>query len=320
MPRLPFAALTVAAVLASPAVAQPSKKGIEPAKPNPAPAAAPAQPTSAPAATPADPAPLKGPSATTPDAKPSLVRRDFSGKIIRLDMQPAEAAVQLLNLGEPDRAKVDAILLDRSKILDQIVTDNLELLVKLQGARESGNAQLLAQLTRDLADKAAPLAKRGPLATELMGVLPKAQGDELKRLVQEYFKAIVDEDLAKPASEREPSDMSAPARDNGPDSRARAMRNEVLAMTGVEIKRAYDRTIGSQARDFDQMIRDLNLTPEQESKVRQLVGESFQKTYGKATPQERSRVFWKVYEVLDPAQKQALIAKISPKHAAPAAK
>ena len=50
MPRYPFAALTVAALLAAPAIAQPSKKAIEPAKPDAAPAATPAQPTTAPAA------------------------------------------------------------------------------------------------------------------------------------------------------------------------------------------------------------------------------------------------------------------------------
>jgi hypothetical protein len=306
MPRRLVSASLALALLATGAIAQPPKT-----KPAPAPQAPAKADQPAPAK---DETPLKGPTVATPSARPTLVQRDFAGKVIRLEMSPAEAAVKLLKLDDATRAKVDAVIQERSALLDKIVTDNLELLVKLQGARENPDQKEYGRLTRELAEKSTPLAQRGALAVELAGVLPADANTELKRLIQEYWKAIVDEDTAKPASQREPSEMdqppSAPASD--PAAKREAMRDEVRKMTGLEVKRAYERTIGARARDFDALIKDLNLSPEQESKIRKIVGDSFQKTYGKETAQERSRIFWLVYQALDADQQKALIAKVSP--------
>lgn len=304
MPRRLLAASILALTVHAPgAIAQPPKTRPSPAAQPPAKADQPAPAK--------DEAPLKGPTVASPETKPTLVQRDFAGKVIRLEMQPAEAAVKLLRLDDATRAKVDAVILERSALLDKIVTDNLELLVKLQGAREAPDKAEYGRLTHELSEKSTPLVQRGPLAVELAGILPPAANSELRRLMQEYWKAIVDEDTARPASEREPSEISTPA-GNDPGSQREAMRDEVRTMTGLEVKRAYERTIGARSRDFDALIKDLNLSPEQESKVRKIAGDSFQKTYGKATPQERARVFWQVYQVLDAQQRKALLAKVSP--------
>src|SRR5262249_2250392 len=137
--------------------------------------------------------------------------------------------------------KVDAIILERSKMLDQLVTDNLELLVKLQGAREGGDKTAAATLRKELSEKATPLIQRGPIATEIAGVLSKEQGTEPRGLRQEYWQAIVAEDTAKPASQREADDDQAMLTDphapahtppsNPIRDRKAAMRDEVLAMT-----------------------------------------------------------------------------------------
>jgi hypothetical protein len=319
-PGLPLAAPLLLAVAAlagapSPAAAQPPGK---------APAPAPSTPPARAAAPSDDAAPLRGPAVSIPDSRPTLVQRDLSGRVVRLDTQPAEAAVRLLPLDDATRAKVDAILLERSAILDRIVTGNLELLARLESARDGADPAERARLTRELAEKSAPLVQRGPLAAELIRALPAEQGAELRRLVQEYWKAIADEAAARPASEPamapdhdaadEPPAPAAGGR--GEADRRRAMRDEVLRMTGAEVRRAFQRTIGAQARDFDALIRDLNLSPEQESKVRQVVGDSFQRTYGKATPQERAQVFWRVYRLLDAQQQRDLLARVGARRAA----
>lgn len=273
-------------------------------------------PASKNAPAPADKAVLRGPGVTETPAAPSLVQRDFAGRIVELDMHPAEAAVRLLDLDKATAAKVDTILLERSAMLDKLVADNLELLVRLQGARESGDTQQTAALFQQLSAKAQPLRDRGQLAQELMTVLNNDQDAELRRLMQEYWRAVVKQELDDKRAaqtmdpDAEPDATAAPSRREQRADTRDAMRQEMQQIIGGEIRRAYERTIGSAAREFDNLIKDLNITPEQESKIRKLVGDSFQRTYGKATAAERTKVFWEVYSVLDDAQKAEVVRRL----------
>ncbi len=138
-------------------------------------------------------------------------------------------------------------------------------------------------------------------------------------MIQEYWKAVVDEDLAKPAAERERAPLR-PTKAPAWTISARPPRTEFARLAGQEIKSAYERTIGQQSRDFDALISQLGLTPEQESKVRKIVGDSFNKTYGKAAAPERAQVFWKVYAELDATQKQQVLDRIGGAHGHGAAK
>lgn len=309
MSRSTVTSILAACLLTSAAAAQPA--------PQKAPQKAPAQTKpandAAHADDAADAAPLRGPAVdTTAKAAPSLVQRDFAGRIVKLDIPPAEAAAKLMTLDDDARAQVDRILLERSRILDKIVTDNLELLVRLQGAREGGEREEVARVFQELSAKAQPLRDRGQLAQELLGVLPDEQGRELRRLMQEYWQAIVKQELD---DKKNPGgvmdDAAAPAANPRRDNRE-VMRQEMLAVVGGEIRRAYERTIGSAARDFDTLLAELNVTPEQESRIRKIVGDSFQASYGKATVQERTAVFAKVYEVLDEQQKTEVIRRLGP--------
>ncbi|MBX3358669.1 MAG: hypothetical protein KF745_09595 [Phycisphaeraceae bacterium] len=272
---------------------------------------APAKPASTPADPTSDGSALKGPAVTAAAVAPTLVQRDFSGKVVRLETNPAEAAVRVMPLDAASRAAVDRILLERSRLLDQLVTENLQTISLLHNAREAGDKAEATRLVQELAAKAKPLRDRGVLAQELIAALPPDEGKELKRMVQEYWKAVVDEDLAKPASEREDKSPGATRMAGVRDS----ARTEFARIAGQEIKSAYERTIGQQSRDFDALIAQLSLTPAQESKVRKIVGDSFNKSFGKATPNERAQVFWKVYAELDETQKKQILERIGGPHA-----
>lgn len=252
---------------------------------------------------------LSGPKVQTPasNAKPTLVRRDFSGKLVRLDVHPAEAAVKLLTLDDQTRAKVDAILLERSRLLDQLVTENLPLLVQLQSARASGDKKAAARCLAQLSEKAQPLRDRGQLAQQLLAVLPPEQGRQLKSLIQEYWAELVREELASKAGEQPTPDPSPRRADM-----RQVMRQQLLAIAGDEIRRAYERTISARAADFNDLLKDLNLTAEQESRIRKIVGDAFQNTGGNPTPQDHARAFAQVWPILDQSQQTALIRRLNP--------
>jgi hypothetical protein len=82
---------------------------------------------------------------------------------------------------------------------------------------------------------------------------------------------------------------------------------EALAAVGREIRRSYDRVVTSAVKDFEELIKRLELSPEQEAEVRRLAQDSFQQTAGKATPAQRGELFVKIYGVLEPGQRAKLV-------------
>src|SRR5262249_6492137 len=154
---------------------------------------------------------------------------------------------------------------------DQIVADNLRQIVELAGARESGDKEGAAKLLRELSEKAQPLRDLGPLQRQIQAVLTKDQVNQFVKLTQDYTNAIIDE-------------AQTQAKKTGENCQLRDfIRGQIQAAIGGEVKRAYERVVGQRAQDFDALIKALNLNEQQESKIRQIVGDSFQKTYGKAS-------------------------------------
>ena len=256
------------------------------------------QDSSPPAAEPKDPNVLRGPKVEEEAKARTLVSRDYQGKLVRLEVDPAQAALDLIELDPKDREAAHKIILERDALIDKLVFDNLKTIAELAQARQAGDAETTSRLIKDLWDKSAPWRERGRLADELARVLPDDKARQLKSLVDEYVRAAVEDRRAQP----------------GKDGKAPGALGAVLAEGlegfGREIKRSYERVFLSQAKDFDALIAKLQLTPEQESKVRQLVGDLFQKTYGKPTKAQSSKVFLQVYALLDPEQRRMLAEQI----------
>ncbi len=281
--------------------------------------AAPAQDTEAvrpspPTAT-SPPNPLAGPSlATAPAPKPTLVQRDFAGKLVRLDVAPAEAAVKVIELNPPTRAKIDAILIARAAVLDQIVSDNLELLVRLQGVRDAADKSKARETYQELIDKSEPLRARGTLVDELTGALSVDQAAQVRSMTQKYVAAAIAQRVADKTAGK---DLSFREKNR---AQREAAREETLALIGQEFRRAYERTVGQRAADFETLLKDFSVTPEQESKIRKIVQDNFTSTYGKPTPQQRAKAFWEVYAMLDEPQRQQLLKRVAEERAGSRAK
>lgn len=256
----------------------------------------------------APPAPLGGPKIETKAEKPTLVQRDFSGKLVKLEVAPAQAAVALMTLDADTRARLDAIVAERGKLLDQLVRDNLRTLVEAVTARQSGDSDEAARLFRQLAGKARPIRDRGTLGEEFADVLSHAQAAEMKALTQEYFRAVVNEADADdaPAAMKEGEDAPR-GRAGGLGRMRRVVQAETVRIAGRELARAYDRVVGTQARRLEEFLKAVSATPEQEGRIRQLTGDLFQKTYGKPEPAQQAEVFRQVYRVLTPEQRQAAL-------------
>jgi len=270
MTRLAFAAL----LLAAPALAQPN-----------------------------DPPALAGPAVRAADGSPSLVQRDFAGKVKRLEEPADEAALALLDLTPAQKEQADTILAQRHALLDRIVLENLLTISRLPGAPEEERRGILRELT----EKLRPLRERGPLADELGTTLTREQLERHATLVREYFAAVADEPTEGMGDR--------PRRD-----RAGAVGREFVQQIGVAVRRSYERTLGQRQKEFEETLAALDLTPEQDAKVRKIVIDAAQKAlsagttgegraaYNRADAERRATIL-AVMNELTPEQRRALIER-----------
>lgn len=248
----------------------------------PAPAAAPADP-------PAGHADLRGPRVA--QARATLVDRDAHGLIRRLDMPPAEAALPLLGLDPDSRARADAILADRARVLDGLIQRHYDLLLELFSAGQSGDTPDAVRLAVVLAGRLAPLRDRGPLEDELARVLPEPARIRLRALVTEYRNAVaaegaIDNGRVKPGA-----------------SRFEALASESLRLWGEQIRRSFERQAADGSLFFEQVIRALALRPDQEARVRERLARFAEEVdLNAATPEQTRRLVIDVAAWLDKDQ------------------
>ena len=241
---------------------------------------------------------LSGPKVQSPNRPKSLVEREFGGRLKRLEADPAQAALVLLELSPEERAATERIFNERAAIMDRIVTENLRLVVEMSQAFQARDEVAGLALAADLYRKAGAFVERGRLVDELAAVLNEEQADELRRLTQEYWRAAIEET----------------AQEKGPNGRPRgrqgALAYERLTMLGHEVRLSFERTVTAQGRELEALLKDLGVTPEQESVIRAVVEETYIATFGKPTRAQQVAGFVKVYDVLDAEQRRELAKRL----------
>jgi hypothetical protein len=255
------------------------------------------QPDPKPDAPPGAPDPaqaLRGPKVEIPDRPRSLVEREFSGRLKRLEVDPAQAALALLRLSPEEKAATDRILDERAAIMDKIVTDNLREVVEMAQAFAANDQAAGLRLAGELYRKAEPFVMRGRLVDELSAVLSEENAAELRRLTQEYWRAAIEESALE---------QGAGGRPRG---RMGAVMHQRLTTLGHEVRQSLERTVIAQGREFEALLGRLGVTPEQESVIRAAVEEAYVATMGKPTRVQQVAAFLKVYGVLNPEQRREL--------------
>lgn len=238
---------------------------------------------------------LKGPSVSESAAKPTLIERDFAGKLKRLDVSAEEGALRLMKLAPVESEKADRIIAERAAIIDRAVIEDLDTVIQIHNAGLNGDKAEAIRLLQEFAKHLEPLKSRGKLMDELAGALDEANRERFRALVQEYRAAALQDTIEQATSRGEKL------------TRPQAMGREVALAVGLEIKRSYQRQITSKTEDFERLLASLSLKPEQETKVRNAVTDYVQQTKGKPTPEQKRQIFWKIYGELDKTQRRQLV-------------
>jgi len=284
---------------------------------------------------------LGGPKVADGAGAPTIVERDFEGKVKRLEVRPEEAAAMRLQLTEEERRAVDRVLAERAASMDAAIVGNVELLTRLASARAANDREALRGLMEELRGAFGELAQPGKLVEDISAVLPAEKAEELRAMVRGYYEAVIAEAAQDARRTRdsgganeamgeqesggdgssEESDSHEPMTDNPRQRRGlwrggragserQLLAAESLRVFGQEIRASYDRVIGQATQRLDAMLSQLNLTGEQDSKIRNLITEFGQKTRLNPTAQQKAELFRAVWAQLNSDQRGALAAQI----------
>lgn len=211
----------------------------------------------------ADPAtgPLAGPiTAAASSSAPSLVQRDFTGRVVRPETAIEVLALEGLGLSPADRARVDEILGQRARELEVFVLENIETLGELDGAVRTSNTREAVRLLLRLAGRLPPTLASGTLQQQLADALPAHLRDAYNARLEDYWLALIDDDRAQRNL-------------NAPRARWQALAEDRLQALGKELAQAFERTVASGDLVHRIVTRDLGLTPDQNAAARDLARE-----------------------------------------------
>lgn len=243
--------------------------------------------------------PLAGPKvveAGEREHRPTIVAHDFDGNVVRPEGTAEEAAAGLLALDADAKRSIDALILDRHKILDEFVAGNLDLLTKFGNAEATGNKLDQAMLLAQAAKKLQPLWKRGTLYAEIEKHLPADHKGEFDRLLDEYWSAVRDE-VKRNTGEKKPIWT--------------VRIDERLKALGREIERAFKRQLGSGEIVFRYITQGVTLRADQEPKIREACAKFADEVgVNDATKAQQVKLFMAIYPLLDNDQRRALGKRI----------
>jgi hypothetical protein len=261
----------------------------------------PAQPEikPAPAATPAPrPDALQGPKVEPKAGEPTLIKHDLQGHLVRPDLPPEEAALDLLGMDAGEKEAANAILAQRAVVMDKIVSENLPLLLKMQGVRQGDNQKEQMQAIKDLYKAFAPLRDMGSLRQQVKLVITPEKGAKYDQILNEYWQALFQQ-----ATEMEKIRGKTP-------TESEIKGRETLLVAGQEIRRSYDRQIAAKTEHLNELLAKVSATPEQEAKIKNITSDYFQKTLGKPTSAQRWELMRSILKELNEDQQMILLKEL----------
>jgi hypothetical protein len=228
---------------------------------------------------------LGGPA--VPVSAPSLIERTFSGEVVMPTPNPESAALALLTLSEAERAKTNAVLLARNRILDQFVAGHLDLLTKIGVAMGGNDKADQVNLLLEAAAYLRPLVELGPLQDRLRECLTPEHAKTFDAMLRDFWAAY----CAGP--------MKTPKPDGKLPNRFEVMTDANLKCLGKEIEACVGRMVTSGDLVFDLLFKGVTLKPDQRAKLHELVDEFTERTKGNATDKENVTLFFSILPVLD---------------------
>lgn len=264
---------------------------------------------------------LAGPKVTDSELaarakRPTLVVRNFAGEIERSGPEPGEDALRAMQsaggewaLDETETKALESVANARAAALDALLRANYQEIFRLQGigaraASPDVGTRIAAVLELgQVMHSFQPYFDRGGFLDEFARTegVRAATVEKAREIETRYITALVRSEQKREADAgRKPSGELA--------IRVR-LRLEHL---GALLRRAIERKVELGKAEFDEFANALGLDGSMREKVRAELAPVFlAELAGKSTPALRMQAFGKVYAMLEPDQRRALLAYIA---------
>lgn len=159
-----------------------------------------------------DPAVLGGPKVGEASVgSPTLIEKDFDGKLKMLEVRSEVAGLKLLKLSDAEKAATDKILQEREAMVAKVLKENYSLFLELQNMRqaglggggEGGDREKAREERRGMMEKMQTFREKAKelleptLLDRLSKDLSAVNATELRRLVTEYNSAAMEAQRAE---------------------------------------------------------------------------------------------------------------------------
>ncbi|MEM1185411.1 MAG: hypothetical protein AAGI53_10480 [Planctomycetota bacterium] len=232
---------------------------------------------------------LRGPRILEGD-KPSLVAKTMTGKMEILRGRPEIAAVDLINIPAEVRAQAVQLEADRLDFLSRSMIEHIDVVAEITDLNVKGRGEEAKERLTRLREVIEPDRERDVLLERVVDVIGDEHEPELRRIVDEYWDALVDRRLAN--SGVDPED--APER-----RRVRVRERLERDLFNREIRRAYDQSLKPTRDALQAIYGAVEPTDEQRERIREIVLKDFKRTGPDRTPADRRATMRRIYDTLD---------------------
>ena len=220
----------------------------------------------------------------------TLIRREFDGRLMRIESEPVSAAIAIMELSFEDRKKAEKVLLDRAVAVDRLLQDNMRLVLELQNAFQPGDDGDGQRALASLYEQAKPIFLKGQLVDLVAAELSADQARELKRIVEEYRQAGIQDRITRGEQK----------------DRFGAFLAENFTNFQKELEASGKRVFEGGDKEFAELSKKLDLTSEQEAKIQNMYLDMVAKSKGKPSKNDGLKVILQAMQLLNPEQKQKL--------------
>lgn len=246
---------------------------------------------------------LAGPEVREDEKAVGIAERRYAGEMMMPEVRPEIAALDLLELDAPARARVDALLAERAALVDGFVLGHLAELAAVKdasGLREgmtpsAGSRAQVRALLQGLQRALEPVSGNGPLGEQIAGLLPAEPGARYSSLLAEHEAELV-------AVAREKAEASGQ-----PFHERQYRARRAVEVLRQELRSSADRTILAAAREFESFLSSAQLSVEGEATVRTHVDALVEKTRLRPQPEAAMVMLRDLFGELGGADRQRLI-------------
>lgn len=244
---------------------------------------------------------LSGPKVS--DAADSLVRMNMEGKLERLSMRPEQAAAERIVMDQETRDSVRHVMEHHAQAMRRLVLANIDLFANDKDALKPNDGGAVRRLAKDLYDTWEFKDVRDPLLPAFEATLSSEQIQQVRTLVEEYWKTVLDADVQNAMKDRK----KPPTEEDLRKAREQAQGRVLLEQFRREVSTAYESTLRPVQRRLDNICTAVAATDDQRQQIRSVLLNFAREGRLPGDASDKANLARAIYDLLDESQRLKMV-------------